>query len=384
MRRHTVIKSRQGRSPQQILPLNLVGQYRALQRPITAAIQRVLNRGQFILGPEVEAFEQEVAAYCETKYAIGVASGTDALELALRAMGIDPGDEVITTAFSFFAPGSAIASLGAVPVFVDIDPVSYAIDPQVVEAAVTSRPKAIISVHLYGLPCDLGAIRAIARRAKLKVLEDCAQAIGATYQGRRVGSVGDAGALSFYPTKNLGAYGDGGMVVTNDARIAEQVRLVRLQGSRDRVHHEVVSRNSRLDELQAAILRVKLPHLDAWNTARRAHAQRYHEALTKAQVSDLMLPQTFPRRTHVYHLYVIRSRHRAAIRDALSRAGIVAQVHYEVPLHLERAFAALGYRPGSRPHAERAAQEVLALPMYPELTAQMIQRIVDVIADVSP
>ncbi len=363
------------------IPLvDLRQQYRSLQQEIQSAIHAVFERGQFILGPEGEALEREIAAYCGTAYAVGVASGTDALELSLRACHIGPGDEVITTAVSFFATAGAIAAVGARPVFVDIDPVSYTLDPAKVQRAITPRTKAIIPVHLYGHPCDMAPLLAIARASRLRVIEDCAQAIGAAYRGRRVGSFGDAGAISFYPSKNLGAYGDGGMVVTSKADIADQVRLLRMHGSRDRVRHEVVSRNSRLDELQAAMLRVKLKYLDRWNHARRAHAEAYQRLFGQSRPDRLVLPQERPGSRHVYHLYVIRVPQRAALQQGLAKQGIASQIHYHIPLHLEPAFASLGYRRGAFPQAEELTDEALSLPLYPEMAPQDIARVAQVVA----
>ena len=362
------------------IPLvDLVAQYRSIKSEIDAAIQRVLDRGQFILGPEVEALERELAAYCDAAYAVTVASGTDALELALRAYGIGPGDAVITTALSFVATAEAIAVVGARPVFVDIDPVTYTIEPALVERAVTPQTKAIIPVHLYGHPCDMEALLAVAERHRLTVIEDCAQAIGATWDGRKVGTFGDAAAFSFYPSKNLGAYGDGGLVVTNDASLAERVRLLRLHGSRDNIHHEVLGRNSRLDELQAAILRVKLRHLEAWNERRRMHAATYDRAL-RPLGDKVMFPKAHPAARHVYHLYPVRVGERQAFREALAAEGIATQIHYPLPLHLEPAFTSLGYAPGACPHAEQAAQEIVSLPMYPELTSRQVDQITQAVA----
>ena len=353
--------------------IDLQAQYRSIKEEINRAIQRVLDHGQFILGPEVEALEHEFATYCGTRHAVAVASGTDALELSLRAFGIGPGDDVITTALSFFATGSSIAALGATPVFVDIDPVTSTIDPRKVEEAITPRTKAIVPVHLYGHPCEMQALVSITQRARLILVEDCAQATGASDGQTRVGAFGHVGAFSFYPTKNLGAYGDGGMVVTNDALVAQQIRLLRMHGSRDRIRHEVVSRNSRLDEIQAAILRVKLKYLDRWNQARRAHARVYQQALSRQRLPGVVLPQERSGAYHVYHLYIVRVQQRAAVQKLLATQGVSTQIHYELPLHLEPAFAKLGYRPGACPEAEQAVQEVLTLPLYPELSVQSVE-----------
>jgi len=356
--------------------VDLQAQYRRLKPEIDAAIQRVLDRAEFILGPEVKALERELAAYCQTAHAVAVASGTDALELALRACRVGPGNEVITSAFSFFASAETIATLGVRPVFVDIDPVTYTIDPALIERAVTTRTKAIVPVHLFGHPCDMDAILPIARAHRLKIIEDCAQAIGASVGQRRVGSFGDAGALSFYPSKNLGAYGDGGMVVTTDASIAERVRLLRYHGSRDRVIHETIATNSRLDELQAAILRVKLPYLEAWIQARRRHAQTYRRLLVQAGLDELIVPQERPGARHVFHLLVIRCPKRDALYERLVNQGVGVQIHYSLALPFEPAFASLGYKPGQFPAAERVAREVLSLPLYPELAPELIETVV--------
>ncbi|MBI4323040.1 MAG: DegT/DnrJ/EryC1/StrS family aminotransferase [Candidatus Omnitrophica bacterium] len=366
------------------IPLvDLTAQYRRLKPELDAAIQRVLDRGQFILGPEVEALERDVAAYCGTSQAVAVASGTDALELTLRACGIGPGDEVVTTALSFFATAQTIASVGATPVFVDIDPVTYTLDPAQVDAAISSRTKAIVPVHLYGHPADLDALLRIAQARRLAVIEDCAQAIGAALGGRRVGSFGLAGCLSFYPSKNLGAYGDGGMVVTSDAQLAERLRILRMHGSRDRIRHDVISRNSRLDELQAAILRVKLPHLEDWNAARRRHAQTYTRLLTQAGLADrLALPQARAEAGHVFHLYVVRCQDRDRVAGQLMERGIGVQSHYTIALPHEPAFASLAHRRGQFPVAEQAADTVLSLPMYPELSEEHLRTVVQSLSEV--
>ena len=357
--------------------IDLRAQYQSIKPAIDEAIQRVLDRGQFILGPEVEALEQEVAAYCGTKHAVAVASGTDALELSLRACGIGSGDEVVTTAFSFFAAAEAIIIVGATPVFVDIDPTTFNLDPAALESVITSRTKALIPVHLYGHPCEMERVMAVANSQHLRVIEDCAQAIGAQYRSKRVGSFGDAGALSFYPSKNLGGYGDGGMVVTNDASVAEQVRLLRVHGSRERYHHVAVGTNSRLDELQAAILRVKLRSLDQWNTARRQHAARYAQAFRQSAAQGIVLPTEQPDCTHVYHLYSIRLRERDRLARTLAQQGIATQVAYPSPLPAQPALRSWVTKTQRFPNAEAAAREVLALPMYPELTAETIQCVVD-------
>jgi len=348
--------------------LDLKAQYAAIEQEIDAAIKEVLLSGQFILGPAVRELEEKVAAYCECKYGVGVASGTDALRLTLMALGIGPGDEVITTPFTFIATANTISHCGARPVFVDIDPRTYNIDPAAIEAAITERTKAIVPVHLYGQPADMDPIMELAEAHGLYVIEDAAQAIGARYKGRRVGSIGHAGCLSFYPTKNLGAYGDGGMVVTNDAALAEKVDILRRQGCKRRKYHaEVLGFNSRLDSLQAAILKVKLKYLDDWNEARRWVAQRYNELLAGLPVTT---PYESPDVYHVYHQYTIRAPQRDALAAHLKEHGIGTMVYYPVPLHQQELYASLGYGENSLPASETASQEVLSLPMYPELTEE--------------
>lgn len=364
--------------------IDLVAQYQGIKPEIDAAIQRVVSQGQFILGPEVKALEQELAAYCGAAHAVGVASGTDALELTLRACGIGPGDEVITTALSFFATAEVTALVGARPVFVDIDPATLTIDPAQVAAKVSPRTKAILPVHLYGHPCDMDALMPLAASRNLLVIEDCAQAIGAEVRGRKVGSFGAAGCFSFFPSKNLGAYGDGGMVVTNDQALAESLRRLRVHGSRQRYHHDRLGTNSRLDELQAAILRAKLPHLEAWTEARRTHAQTYRRLITAHGLGGLTLPSERPDCRHVYHLYVIRSARRNHLVTALTQAGIGTQVTYPLALPHQPALAFLGHPVGEFPVAEQATAEVLSLPLYPELTEEMIETVVTALASADP
>lgn len=345
--------------------LDLKAQYESIKDEINAAMAGVLESTQFILGPAVRDLEQRVAAYCGCQYGVGVASGTDALRLTLTALGIGSGDEVITTPFTFIATANTISHCGARPVFVDIDPRTYNIDPAAIEAAITRHTKAIVPVHLYGQPADMDPIMELAEAHGLCVIEDAAQAIGARYRGRRVGSIGHAGCLSFYPTKNLGAYGDGGMMVTNDAVLAEEVDILRRQGGKKKYHAEVLGFNSRLDSLQAAILGVKLKYLDTWNEARRQVAQRYNELLANLPVTT---PYESPDVYHVYHQYTIRALERDALAAYLKERGIRTMVYYPVPLHLQGLYADLGYGEGSLPASEAAGREVLSLPMYPELT----------------
>ncbi len=368
-------------SAKSITPLlDLQAQYQTIKPEIDRAIQQVLDRGQFILGPEVEALEREIAAYCGVSHAVAVASGTDALELSLRACGIGPGDEVLTTAFSFFATAEAIVAVGATPVFVDIELSTYNVDPERVEQAVTPRTKALIPVHLFGHPCAMEEIMEVAKAHRLKVIEDCAQAIGARYHDRPVGSFGDAAALSFYPTKNLGGYGDGGMVLAKDASVAEQVRLLRTHGSRERYHHVALGTNSRLDELQAAILRVKLRHLDAWNEARRRNAGHYQEVFSRHRLQEILLPKALPECRHVYHLYTIRTPHRDRVREALAAQGIMSEIYYPSPVPSQPALDGVTALPLKFPCAEEACQSVLSLPMYAELDIQAIDQIVQAVA----
>ncbi|MBM4430583.1 MAG: DegT/DnrJ/EryC1/StrS family aminotransferase [Chloroflexi bacterium] len=358
--------------------LDLKAQYAAIEQEIDAAIKEVLLSGQFILGPAVRELEQKVATYCGCKYGVGVASGTDALRLTLTALGIGSGDEVITTPFTFIATANTISHCGARPVFVDIDPRTYNIDPAAIEAAITKRTKAIVPVHLYGQPADMDPIMGLAEAHGLCVIEDAAQAIGARYKGRRAGSIGHAGCLSFYPTKNLGAYGDGGMVVTNDAALAEKVDVLRRQGGKQKYHAEVLGFNSRLDTLQAAILGVKLKYLDTWNEARRQVAQRYNDLLAGLPVTT---PYESPDVYHVYHQYTIRVEQRDALAVYLKEQGIGTMVYYPVSLHLQELYADLGYGEGSLPASEAASREVLSLPMYPELTKTQQQKVVRAIRE---
>ncbi len=363
--------------------IDLKAQYQSIQSELDAAVSRVMASGQYILGPEGEALEKEVAAYCGVSHGVGVASGTDALELSLRACGIGAGDEVITTAYTFFATAEAILAAGAVPVFVDIDHETYNLDPRLIEKAITPRTKALMPVHLYGQPCDMHAILSIAKSHHLKVIEDCAQAIGARYDGKPVGSFGDAGALSFYPTKNLGAAGDGGMVVTNDPAVAEQVRLLRAHGSRERYHHFAVGTNSRLDELQAAILRVKLPHLDKWNEARRQRAKEYNQLLKSAAISGCALPIEHKQAFHVFHLYCVQLANRQAVIQVLNKQQIASQVCYPSPLPLQPALAKMVGKGGSWPIAQQVSERILALPLYPELAVKQQEVVVAALAEVS-
>lgn len=359
-----------------ILNSNPHAQYLAHKREIDAAVARALAAGQYVLGEQVTAFEHEFAAYCNCAEGVGVNSGTDALILALKALGISAGDEVITVSHTAVATVAAIVATGARPVLVDIGPDSFTLDLQAAARAIGPKTKAIVPVHLYGLPADMDAIMDLAARHGLKVIEDCAQAVGARYRGRRVGSIGDASCFSFYPTKNLGAIGDGGMVLTNNSEVAARVRQLRQYGWNSARDSEIEGVNSRLDELQAAILRVKLVHLDADNRRRAAVARRYDEGL---RATGLKLPQASTTSEHAYHLYVTRSAHRDKLLQRLREGGIAAGVHYPVPVHHQPAYRDRGFDPFPLPHTEQVAGEVLSLPMYPELTDAEVESVIAVL-----
>jgi dTDP-4-amino-4,6-dideoxygalactose transaminase len=352
--------------------VDLKAQYRSIKPEIDAAVARVLESAQFVLGEEVAAFEREFAAFCGAAAAVAVNSGTSALQLALVAAGVGPGDEVITVPFTFVATAAAIEYVGARPVFVDIDERSFTIDASRIEAAVTPRTKAIVPVHLYGQPADMDPIRAIAARHGLTVIEDAAQAHGARYNDRPAGSLGDLACFSFYPSKNLGAYGEGGMVVTDRADLAARIRTLRDWGQDTKYRHTLRGFNARMDALQGAILRVKLRHLPAWVAARRAHAAQYHTLLAG---TGLTRPIEMPYAAHAYHLYTVRLRDRDALAAALAADGVRTGLHYPIPVHLQPAYADLGYAAGAFPAAERVANEVLSLPMFPELTAEQIAKV---------
>jgi dTDP-4-amino-4,6-dideoxygalactose transaminase len=364
-----------------VIPLvDLKAQYRSIKPEIDSAIGRVLESGQFVLGEDVAAFEQEFAAFSGATQGIAVNSGTSALHLALLAAGVGRGDEVITVPFTFVATVAAIRYTGAKPVFIDIEPRSFTMDVTRLEAAVTTRTRAIVPVHLYGQPADMDPIMSIARRHNLVVIEDAAQAHGAQYKGRRVGGIGDLGCFSFYPGKNLGAYGEGGLVTTSSLTYARALRMLRDWGEESRYHHVVQGFNYRMDAIQGAILRVKLRHLPAWTERRQAHAARYDDLLRGASVDR---PTTLKDRRHVYHLYVIRTRRRAELQDALRARGIGTGIHYPIPVHLQKAHADLGYGAGDFTCAEEAAAEVLSLPLYPELTAAAQDDIVGTVRGVA-
>ena len=355
--------------------LDLVAQYQEIKPEMDAAIQRVLDSGYFILGTEVAAFEKEVSAYVGVAHGIGVASGTDALLLALRALEIGPGDEVILPAYTFFATIGTVLHVGATPVLVDIDPQTYCIDVKQTRAKVTPATKAIIPVHLYGQAADMDALTEIARGHGLSIIEDNAQAFGATYKGRKTGALGDIGCLSFFPSKNLGGYGDGGMVVTNNPDLAEKVRMLRAHGWKKKYSPEILGYNSRLDALQAAVLRVKLPHIDRWNAGRREVAHTYSKAL--ADVANIQTPYEAPECEHVYHLYVLQITNRDQVQERLNQAGIGASVYYPQPLHLAEPCKELGYKAGDFPVSERASEETIAIPVYPEMTTEQIEFVLE-------
>jgi dTDP-4-amino-4,6-dideoxygalactose transaminase len=366
-------------TPEPVPQLDLAAQYAAIGAEIRSAVERVLASQQFVLGREGAALEEEVAQLCNVAHGIGVGSGTDALMLALRACGVTAGDEVILPPFTFVATGSAVSALGAKPVFADIHPNTYNIDPAQLERRVTPRTRAIVVVHLYGLAADMDPIVAFARAHKLPVVEDSAQAIGARYKGRPTGSLGDVACLSFYPTKNLGACGDAGMVVTNSAELAARLRILRNHGQAQKYVSSEPGWNARLDELQAAILRVKLRHLPDWQRARQAHAAEY--TCQFPQIPGVMPPITPDGYEHVFHQYTIRVERRDALHAFLTERKIGSAVYYPVPLHLQPLYASLGHKAGDFPHAEHAAQEVLSLPMYPELRASQIARVVESISE---
>ena len=357
--------------------IDLTIQHHTLRNEINAVIQDVLDRGDFILGQDVTKLEEEFAAYCGVKYAIGVDSGLSALELSLRALGIGPGDEVIVPAHTFTASAAAITFAGAKPVFVDVDPETWNIDAEKIEAAITPRAKAILPVHLYGLPADMHMILGIAEKYKLVVVEDACQAHGAIYKGHSTGSLGNAAGFSFYPTKNLGACGDGGMVTTNDHKVAETVRALRNCGQTSKNVHELAPFNHRLDNLQAAILRVKLHYLDEWIGVRRMLAELYKQLLP-ASIGRQAEP---PGYTNVYHLFVIRTQNRDALQAHLKEQGIGTAIHYPTPVHLQPFFAGLGYFRGRFPIAEKICNEILSLPIYPEMTEEQVEVVASAIAE---
>jgi dTDP-4-amino-4,6-dideoxygalactose transaminase len=352
--------------------LDLKAQYQSIKPEIDAAIAKVLDSCQFVLGSEVSGFEQEFADYCGTAQCIALNSGTSALHLALLAAGVGAGDEVITVPFTFVASVAAVTYSGARPVLVDIDPRTFTMDPAAIEAAITPRTKAILPVHLYGQPADMDPIMDVARRHGLVVIEDAAQAHGAKYKGRPVGSIGDMACFSFYPGKNLGAYGEGGAVTTSNAEYAGTIRMLRDWGQDRKYHHVLRGFNYRMEGFQGAILRVKLRHLERWTEARRAVVSRYHELLANSGVER---PTEMPWARHVYHVYTLRTEDRDGLQASLQAEGIQTGIHYPVPVHLQPAYADLGYGPGAFPHSEEAAKQVLSLPLYPELSSEEIAEV---------
>ena len=360
----------------QIPLVDLRAQFQTIQLEVMAAIEDVFTNMQLFLGPQSKAFEQEFATYCGCDYGVGCSSGTDALVLALRACEIGPGHEVITVANTFIATVEAIALVGATPVFVDIDPETYTMDWTQLSRVLTPRTRAIVPVHLYGHPVEMQPVLEFAQEHGLWVIEDASQAHGAIYHGQRVGSMGDIGCFSLYYSKNLGAYGEAGICVTRDNELAESLRMLRDHGSRVRYHHEALGTNARLDELQAAVLRVKMRYLEEWNAARQAHAQAYTE-----QLQDVVeaLPVVRPYNTHVYYVYVVQVQNREYFRQALEHQGIATAVHYPIPIHLQPACARYGYKRGMLPVTEAVAERLVSLPMYPELTAEQIQAVVNAV-----
>ncbi len=365
--------------------LDLRTQYKNIKKEVLREIEKVCDSQGFVLGRNVSALEQEVAEYTGSRYAVGVASGTDALLLSLMAFGVGPGDKVITTPYTFFSTAGSIARLGALPVFVDIHPGTYNIDTHSLEALLRKGSrgvKAIIPVHLFGQCADMDRITALARRYGLKVIEDAAQSIGAAYRGRGAGSMGHTGCFSFYPTKNLGGFGDGGMITTNNRKTAEALRTLRVHGARRRYYHSIVGTNSRLDEIQAAVLRVKLKYLDNWTEKRIENAVRYKRLFERAGLLDYVtLPYVDPHNRHVFNQYVIRVKKRDALRRFLSERGIGTEIYYPLPLHLQKCFSGLGYRRGDFPESERASRQTLSLPVYPELTPKRQSYVVKAVAD---
>ena len=358
--------------------LDLKAQYASIRQEVEAAIRKVIESQDFILGEEVRELEKEIAQYCGTKYGVGVASGTDALILSLKALDIGPGDEVITTPFTFFATAESVSIVGAKPLFVDIDPKTYNIDPSLIEAKITKKTKAIIPVHLYGQCADMDLIMGIARKHSLKVIEDNAQAIGATYKGRKSGSIGDVGALSFFPSKNLGAFGDAGMVMTNDKKLAERIKSLRVHGSSVRYIHSEIGTNSRLDNIQAAVLRIKLKYLNRWLEARRANAKFYDEKLNGLPV---ICPYVPSHNIHTYHQYTLRVKaDRESLMKHMSDNDIEARTYYPIPLHLQECYRFLGYKKGAMKESEKAAAEAFSIPVFPEMTQAQKEYVVDKIA----
>lgn len=363
--------------------LDLKAQYATIREEVRAAVDRVMESQLFIMGPEVTALEEEVAAYSHTRFGIGMSSGTDAILAALMAIDLRPGDEVVTTPYTFFATAGAVARLGGVPVFVDIDPATYNIDPARIEAAITPKTRAIMPVHLFGQMADMDPIMEIAGRRNLVVIEDAAQAIGSEYKGRRAGSIGHMGCFSFFPSKNLGGFGDGGMTVTNDPALAEKLDILRKHGSKPKYYHKIVGGNFRLDAIQAAILRIKLRYLDEWTAGRQRNAALYRKLFDAAGVAErgVFTPLELPHGRHIYNQFVLRVPQRDALMAYLKQWKIGTEVYYPVPMHLQECFAMLGHHEGDFAESERAALNTVAVPIYPELTEGMQQTVVAAIAE---
>lgn len=365
----------------QIPMLDLSEQYSTIKEEVLTKLDEVMSSSQFILGSHVKQVEQDIAEMSQTKHGIGVGNGSDAIHIALQAAGVAEGDEVITTSFTFFATAGAIARANATPVFVDIDPITYNIDASKIEAAITEKTKAIIPVHLYGQMSDMDPIMEIAKKHNLHVIEDAAQAIGATYRGKQVGEMSSAATYSFFPTKNLGAYGDGGMLVSNNDALSEQARVIRVHGSKPKYHHHVLGYNSRLDELQAAVLSVKLPHLSTWSENRRKHAAYYTEKLNETVGSHVITPTEMEGNYHVYHQYTLRVEKRDELQAFLKEQGIATMIYYPIPLHLQPVFKELEYKEGDLPITEKAAKEALSLPMFPELKKEQQDYVIEKIVE---
>ncbi|OXS55990.1 transcriptional regulator [Cohnella sp. CIP 111063] len=358
--------------------IDLKKQYESIKTEIHTAALGVLDSGSYILGPDVQRFENEIAEYCGTKYAIGVANGTDALLLTLDALGIGPGDEVITTPFTFFATAEVVSQMGATPVFIDIDPKTYNLDVSKIEQAITAKTKAIIPVHIFGQPANMDEILSIASKHSLHVVEDACQAIGSQYKGRPIGSMGAAGCFSFFPTKNLGGYGDGGIIVTNNEQLMSRLRILRAHGSNPKYYHSMIGYNSRLDPLQAAMLSVKLKYLDGWNAKRKELSLKYNEAFRDLPIT---CPYAAEDRKHVYHLYIIQTEFRNELISHLEKNGVASGIYYPVPLHRQNVYLELGYEEGSLKEAEEASNRTMALPLYPEMTEEEQQYVIDTVRD---
>jgi dTDP-4-amino-4,6-dideoxygalactose transaminase len=362
--------------------LDLKAQFQPIRAEVLAAMQTVCDEQGFVLGPRVVSFEESIAKYIGSRYAIGCASGSDALLLSLMALGVKADDEVITIPFTFFATAGAVSRLGAKPVFVDIQPDSFNIDPKLIEQAMTPRTKAIIPVHLFGQCADMATINEIAKRKNVRVIEDACQAIGAAQQGKRAGVLGDTGCFSFFPTKNLGGFGDGGLITTNDQTLADSMAMLRVHGSQVRYLHEAVGINSRLDALQAAVLQIKLKYLDQWTEGRRRNAERYQELFVRTkQVDRVTLPSTMPGNFHVYNQFTVRVPKRDELRAFLKEKGVGTEVYYPLPMHLQNCYRDLGHQKGAFPQSEQAAEEVMSLPIYPELTEAQQAYVVEMIAE---